>query len=205
MANNSVYKYLCTLLPLEAAWRLSYTPALMRSALHTASGYDLVPTQGETVLLARQSRIVCEINGHCARQMLQLIELLSSDAAMQHFALEVNCHGLAEFMLGRSLKWRNTPKLIGTERVPVGRPLPSPLPSAYQLLNGSGKVMHSVSVLGVGMQSNDVFVLDKLHSCGLHIETFAENVRSWTKHIVAPQEIRLRHPFATATQQRNAA
>jgi hypothetical protein len=83
----------------------------MRSALHTASGYDLVPTQDETVLLARQSRIVCEINGHCARQMLQLIELLSSDAAMQHFALEVNCHGLAEFMLGRSLKWRNTPKL----------------------------------------------------------------------------------------------
>lgn len=205
MANYSMYKYLCTVHALDDAQYNAYAAAPMRPALHTDGGYSLVSTQGETVLLVRQSRIVCEIAGHCAWQLRQLCDLLSSHAALQRFALEVNCHGLTEFMLGRSLKWRNAPKCIGTQRLSVGQPLPSPLPGAYQLLNGAGKVMHSVPVLGVGMQSNEVFVLDKLHSCGLHIETFAENVRSWTRQIVAPQELRLRHPFGVAGTQRNAA
>lgn len=176
----------------------------MRTPLLRCNGYDVVPTATSTLLVARNQKIIGAIDSYCAERFRILLQLLQSPAALGEFNAEVNCHGLAEFMLGRTLKWRNKPKMVGAERLQPGALLPSPLPGAYQLLGGNGRVLHSVAVLGNTTRIGDALVLEKVNGSAMRIEQYSDTVRGWSYDVVQPTELRLRYPFAAQAERKAA-
>lgn len=132
--------------------------------------------------------------------MRWLFEQLRAPAFAGKFLEHTNCHGLAEYVQGRSLKWRDTPKALGVECIRPNAVLPRELPLTYQFMNGSGKAVHSGVVLGRRGQEGPVYILDKLHSCPMRIEPYVHSVRDWVRMICPLSMVRLRRPSIEVVQ-----
>ncbi len=170
--------------------------------LFTSSEFDIVESAdraGELVLL-RHGHDICSISGQCAEKMRWLFEQLRAPAFAGKFLEHTNCHGLAEYVQGRSLKWRDTPKALGVECIRPNAVLPRELPLTYQFMNGSGKAVHSGVVLGRRGQEGPVYILDKLHSCPMRIEPYVHSVRDWVRMICPLSMVRLRRPSIEVVQ-----
>lgn len=163
--------------------------------LFSVGKYDIVESDRPGELqLTDCGRLACDISGQCADRLRILLQDMRSPDYAAWVANEVNCHGLAEYIMGRNLKWRRKPKYLGSESVPADGRLPAELPLAYQLMSVPGKAAHSGVVLGRHEGDSTVFVLDKLHSGALDIDTYRKSVQRWTTMICPLNAVRLRYP-----------
>lgn len=175
--------------------------------LFAKGGYEILTSAdaANQLALLRNGRQVCEITGQCAEKLQALFARLRSPEYARKFPELTNCHGLAEYMQGRSLKWRNKPKYLGTELIAPNEPLPADLPLTYQFMNWEQKAVHSGVVLGRNEADGEVLVLDKFHESGLNIETYREQVRHWV-HMCCPlSSVRLRRAAPQSQSLRKAA
>lgn len=175
--------------------------------LFTVGAYEIVPSADapDRLELLHRGRKACDIAGQCAAKLQWLFAQLQSPSFEAGFGELTNCHGLAEYVQGRALKWRNKPKYLGTEVLPPNADLPSDLPLTYQFMNWEQKAVHSGVVLGRNANDGEVLVLDKFRESGLNIETYREQVRHWV-HLYCPlSSVRLRRAVPQSQSLRKAA